>query len=305
MPLPLAAAALLAVNDHLLKGAGLLPGWLTGKLSDVAGLFVFPVLLFVALDVLTRGRSAAPSMRARAAVAVALVTALGFSAIKLSPVVNDAVNQIAGPMQLDPSDLLALPACALAALWLVRSRSEWSAPSVLRALAFLLVAFACIATSPPRMVRGYPQWRIESLGARRIGCAVVDVWVSKSGKQGFGVTIDVAPQISAGCPAEIRSARFGAGPVTVDGELPPPITARDKSYFYLPFAFDNERLWNDEHHAGRLEIVLQAGDREERLAFNLKHVWSGAHRLRERTPPSAPLVRPDAQAPLQFAEPPP
>jgi hypothetical protein len=39
------ALALLALNDHVLKGAGLLPAWLTGKLSDVAGLVVAPVLL--------------------------------------------------------------------------------------------------------------------------------------------------------------------------------------------------------------------------------------------------------------------
>src|SRR5690242_20127817 len=44
-PLPLAAVAVLAINDHLLKGAGVLPGWLTGKLSDIAGLFFFPLLL--------------------------------------------------------------------------------------------------------------------------------------------------------------------------------------------------------------------------------------------------------------------
>jgi hypothetical protein len=32
------------VNDHVLKGSGLLPAAVTGKLSDVAGLFFFPVL---------------------------------------------------------------------------------------------------------------------------------------------------------------------------------------------------------------------------------------------------------------------
>ena len=30
-PLPLAAILVTAANDHLLKGSGLLPGWLTGK----------------------------------------------------------------------------------------------------------------------------------------------------------------------------------------------------------------------------------------------------------------------------------
>ena len=42
-PVILAAIALFVVNDHLFKPAH--PGWLTGKLSDVAGPIFFPVLL--------------------------------------------------------------------------------------------------------------------------------------------------------------------------------------------------------------------------------------------------------------------
>ena len=38
------ALGVLVLNDHLLKYAGVLSGWLTGKLSDVAGLIVAPVL---------------------------------------------------------------------------------------------------------------------------------------------------------------------------------------------------------------------------------------------------------------------
>ena len=44
----------LAINDHVLKGGGLLPGWLTGKLSDFAGLVVLPVVLAVLLRVRSR-----------------------------------------------------------------------------------------------------------------------------------------------------------------------------------------------------------------------------------------------------------
>ena len=42
------ALALLLVNDDLLKGRGIVPGWLTGKLSDFAFLVVAPVV-FAAL----------------------------------------------------------------------------------------------------------------------------------------------------------------------------------------------------------------------------------------------------------------
>lgn len=43
-PVFLVALLALLLNDHLWKGAALLPGWLTGKLSDFAGLVVAPVL---------------------------------------------------------------------------------------------------------------------------------------------------------------------------------------------------------------------------------------------------------------------
>jgi hypothetical protein len=44
-PVPLVALVILAVNDHYLKGARILPIWLTGKLSDFGGLLFFPLLL--------------------------------------------------------------------------------------------------------------------------------------------------------------------------------------------------------------------------------------------------------------------
>src|SRR5688572_15378792 len=47
------ALAVLALNDHVLKGSGLLPGVLTGKLSDFAGLIVAPLLLCALLGVRT------------------------------------------------------------------------------------------------------------------------------------------------------------------------------------------------------------------------------------------------------------
>ncbi len=40
---PLLGAAVLTLNDHFLKAAH--PSWLTGKLSDVAGMMFFPFLL--------------------------------------------------------------------------------------------------------------------------------------------------------------------------------------------------------------------------------------------------------------------
>jgi hypothetical protein len=48
--LPLFAVAVLIVNDHVLKHR--FPGLVTGKLSDFAGLFFFPLLLVDAIGLL-------------------------------------------------------------------------------------------------------------------------------------------------------------------------------------------------------------------------------------------------------------
>ncbi|TCB96187.1 hypothetical protein E0H26_16325 [Micromonospora zingiberis] len=51
-PVTVAATALLILNDHVLKAA--YPGWLTGKLSDVAGLVMAPPLLALLLAACAR-----------------------------------------------------------------------------------------------------------------------------------------------------------------------------------------------------------------------------------------------------------
>jgi hypothetical protein len=56
------ALGVLLINDHVLKVVGVLPGWLTGKLSDVAGLIVAPVL---AAGWRARGRQAGAGWRSR------------------------------------------------------------------------------------------------------------------------------------------------------------------------------------------------------------------------------------------------
>jgi hypothetical protein len=44
-PVPLIALCLLILNDHYWKYAGVFPTWATGKISDLAGILYFPLLL--------------------------------------------------------------------------------------------------------------------------------------------------------------------------------------------------------------------------------------------------------------------
>jgi hypothetical protein len=148
-PLWLVSLVVLVVNDHLLKGAGLLPGWLTGKLSDVAGLVVAPAVLAVLLAVRTR----------RGALLAHLLTGLVFAAINVWPLAARgfealmALTPFPWVIRVDPTDLLALPALLLSARVLVPAMARPVRTSVAATwagrAAFLFGAVACMATAPP------------------------------------------------------------------------------------------------------------------------------------------------------------
>jgi hypothetical protein len=125
-PLPLFAVGLFAVNNWVLKSR--YPGWVTGKLSDIAACFFLPLFLSAFVDLVSLRK-----LRLRSRLAVgATLTIVGFSAVKLSKTASDgmtfvinALNRYAGlPMtenRVDPSDLIALPFVAVA-LWWARRR---------------------------------------------------------------------------------------------------------------------------------------------------------------------------------------
>ncbi|MEU9505032.1 hypothetical protein AB0D32_01965 [Micromonospora sp. NPDC048170] len=150
-PATVAALVLLAVNDHLLKAA--FPGVLTGKLSDAAGLLLAPPLVAVLLTLLV------PRLPARVAVGLGLgLVAAGFTAVKSSgyaaAVASAAWSAVSGPslVRADRTDLLALPALALAWWSWSRARREpvRGRPARLVRLLVLLPAatLAVAATSP-------------------------------------------------------------------------------------------------------------------------------------------------------------
>ncbi len=105
----LAATIATFLNDHVGKAAW--PGFVTGKVSDFAGLFFFPFLLTTLLG------------RLRVLPWAALATAVVFTAVKLLGVSNRLCHVVA-----DPTDLVALVS-PLLACWYAHRR--W--PCVFRA----------------------------------------------------------------------------------------------------------------------------------------------------------------------------
>jgi hypothetical protein len=146
------ALALLLINDNLFKGRGVIPAWLTGKLSDFAFLIVAPVLFAAIIPRRVPGRRT---------FAVAAVVAL-YVAADLSGAVSDVVVAAAARVGLhwrlwpDTTDLLALAVLPIT-VWLLRRPPATPAgvsAAVARRLGVqreragvVLGALACLATS--------------------------------------------------------------------------------------------------------------------------------------------------------------
>ena len=116
---PVTCMLLVALNDHVLKGSGWLPGVLTGKLSDFAGLYFAPLLL-AELWLLVRPASG-PGSAVRRTAWAALALGLLFTAIKTSPRADALYEALMAFLSrhparntVDPTDLLALPMLAVA-----------------------------------------------------------------------------------------------------------------------------------------------------------------------------------------------
>jgi hypothetical protein len=137
----LIALSLLAINDALLKSQ--FPGFVTGKLSDVAGLFAFVVFICALIP--------------RRRIAIGAVVAIAFTWWKspLSQFAIDGWNRIgtfAIGRTIDFTDLAALAIIPIAFAWIARQERVVRQPR--RAVTFAIGAVSLIAFTATQTAHG-------------------------------------------------------------------------------------------------------------------------------------------------------
>lgn len=226
------AVAVLLLNDHVFKGSGLLPGWLTGKLSDFSGLFVAATLASVLLGAVLRGRS-----RWAIALGHAFVT-LPFVAIKTSPTLSHLHGTAFRTRNVvDPTDLLALSVLPWS-IWMT-DRAARTIDLAVRGSTYrprevalaVAGAVACMADQPPRVVPP----RCPATGTKdNIGCVAAFRTAMYLGNRG-GVTATASiavlkPDAPVNCVAIQTAAPCDIKPEWFDA----PTTVTVKPYENVP-----------------------------------------------------------------------
>ncbi len=132
-PIALLAVGVLLLNDHVLKAQ--LPGFVTGKLSDLAGLVFFPLLLWTFVDATQRLFWGQSGLTHRNLVLCVVVTGLVFGAIKTTTPGAEAFRRVWGALQWPARAVAAHRFVPIARVHLVEDATD------LLTLPILLVAY--------------------------------------------------------------------------------------------------------------------------------------------------------------------
>lgn len=148
-PSSLFCILVLVCNDLVIKHQW--PSWLSGKLSDFAGLYFFPFLIGLVLSIFFSRRDVHALNIGRFSI---IFTAIWFILLKLSPTVNKLTSNIVetiiespSVIVLDPSDLIAISVLIPSwYLWQSRkpTRPRWSAIPILIIASLATMGTSCI-----------------------------------------------------------------------------------------------------------------------------------------------------------------
>ena len=299
-PVVVMAVVVCAVNDHLFKGSGWLPGVVTGKLSDVAGLFFFPTLLAVLLFLATRiaGRWSPPIRQFRwfdrprvYLDTAAFLTIAVFAAVNISLTANSLLEPYWGVVTMDVTDLLCLPMVLVGRQFALR---RWTQPKISTnttrslgwkhwgAIAFAVVVSSATSPAPATVtITGFPHWEVSPSVVHCHHDTEIRGWFARSGKQGAGFVLRLDRVADGPTEAEVNSAKLIASfhaslprgrALVVNGRPSPRSQTIDGGgAFYIPFEFDNEQAQDDDLTKGAVEITLYLDGQRYDLRFDARH----------------------------------
>ena len=227
-PVTWLSIALLVVNEHILKVV--YPSWITGKLSDFAGLFFFPFIVTAGLSFLLSKYKISSS---RIGLLAFGIVGIWFALLKTYPLANDLTktftSQLIGlPTKfiLDPTDLIAL--FAMIPAWIIWEKPNSKKPSSAAYAALLFGSLAVIATSPA-------EWIVESvtnLEYYRDGI-VYAADVTKRGYRGYPVAESMDGGVTWQESTELENIELKSLPVEICGRLNPDICYKLTTSGYL------------------------------------------------------------------------
>ena len=238
-PLSLVSIALLLLNDHVLKVIS--PSWVTGKLSDFAGLFFFPFLVATVLSIfLTRLNLSTRKIG---------LLAFGFSAIwfiliKTFQPVNLITVEIVSQVLNKPSQILLDPTDSIAVVAVIPAWMLWIQPrfpSRTRPTAYIALIIgllSVIATSP----REWAVHSVTNLEYRNDGIVLA------ADKDGWGEnSYPVAKSSDGGLTweraSDINNIEERGLPIKLCSHADPNICFRVTKNGVLEESYDNGTTW--------------------------------------------------------------
>jgi hypothetical protein len=157
-----------------------------------------------------------------------------------------------------------------------RRFSNW-----LQTAAFVAAAVAVMATPPPHRVRNYPAWEFDRPQNKQLYGIEARLWVSKSAKSGLGITLRLKNPKEQISEFDLVLAQLSIGELTIDAkQAAKKITLKPHSsyHLYLPFLFDNQKLWNKNIRQAILYLRFNQGMKRTHWRADMNHVLHSFYR---------------------------
>jgi hypothetical protein len=125
-------------------------------------------------------------------------------------------------------------------------------------VAFAVLLAGCIATRAPRLEER-PRWRIttaQGVSTYDGDCFIGSAFIRKSGKQGFGVTLQLKSRMDCTVAITTAKLRFPHRAITLPAIAPITLPGRSLVYAWLPVRFDGNAAWNADRNTATLELAI-------------------------------------------------